>query len=764
MNHKFFVGVCFVILHSFFGSIQGYGQNATVRGYVYDIETGEPVIYSTVYLDKSTLGTNSDFNGFYNLTNVPPGTYTLVATYIGYDTARVEITLKPGQILNKSMYLKESGVQLGAIDISAQRQSSRVEVQVSQISVTAKQIKALPSVGGDSDIAQYLQVLPGVISTGDQGGQIFIRGGAPVQNKILLDGLNIYNPFHSLGFYSVFETEVIRKADVLSGGFNAEHGGRISAIVDIKTREGDKKNLSGFASVSPFMGKILLEGPLSKFEEGKGSTSFILTGKKSLIDRTSQTLYKYAVDSTANNLPFAFQDLYGKVSLVNSNGSKVNIFGFNFSDDYDNPSVARIGWDNSGVGANFSLVPEGSDILISGTAGVSNYKIGIIESDGNPRESATREFGANFDFTIFGDNNEVKYGFDLRSIKTDFNFTNPFGLTLNEVQNTTELAVFVKYRQVFGNLVIEPSIRGIYYASQSEVSPEPRLGIKYNITNRLRFKGAAGIYTQNILSTDTERDVVNLFFGFLTGPESRVLDFDGTELTSRLQRSRHLVGGFEYDLGDNLQFNLEGYLKDFPQLIVVNRNKLLPTDPNYAKETGKAYGIDLSAKYEQRGLYLWATYSYGFVNRFDGKQEYFTVFDRRHNANLLATLDLDEDGSWQVSARWNFGSGFPFTQTRGFFNDINFGGGVFTDYVTENPDNLGIVYSDVRNGGRLPYYHRLDVSMTKKFEFSKKSGLELVFSITNAYDRENIFYFDRLDYRRVNQLPILPSLGAKFYF
>ena len=129
---------------------------------------------------------------------------------------------------------------------------------------------------------------------GDQGGQIYIRGGAPVQNKILLDGLNIFNPFHSIGFYSIFETELIKNVDVLTGGFGAEYGGRISAIVDIKTREGNKARTSGFVSGGPFMMKGLIEGPIKKFKEGGSSVSYVFTAKKSLIDQTSKTLYSYA--------------------------------------------------------------------------------------------------------------------------------------------------------------------------------------------------------------------------------------------------------------------------------------------------------------------------------------------------------------------------------------------------------------------------------------------------------------------------------------
>ncbi|HNZ66990.1 MAG TPA: TonB-dependent receptor, partial [Planctomycetota bacterium] len=163
-------------------------------------------------------------------------------------------------------------------------------------------------------------------------------------------------------------------------------------------------------------------------------------------------------------------------------------------------------------------------------------------------------------------------------------------------------------------------------------------------------------------------------------------------------------------------------------------------------------------------IYIWATYSHGYVNRNDGEQIYPTIFDRRHNANFLATYDLDKNGSFQVSVRWNLGSGFPFTKTKGFYNYQNYSQGIQTDFLTNNPDKIGILYSDTRNGGRLPYYHRLDLSLQKKFKFTKYTGLELSLSVTNAYDRPNIFYFDRLNYERVNQLPILPTLTGKLYF
>jgi outer membrane receptor protein involved in Fe transport len=309
-------------------------QKASLRGNVYNKVNGEPLSFATIFLEGTNLGDVSDQVGFFNISGIPAGEYNMVVTYLGFDTFKTVINVRGSQIINKQIQLTESTTLLGEVSISGKKQQARTEVKISTLTVTPKEIKALPSTGGEADIAQYLQIIPGVVSTGDQGGQIYIRGGSPVQNRILLDGMTIFNPFHSIGLFSVFETEAIRSVEVLTGGFPAEYGGRISAIVDIKTREGNKTRPSGIISGSPFMAKVLLEGPIAKFKEGgNGSTSYLLTGKKSIIDQTSRSLYQYALDEGAENLPFQFDDFYGKISTISSNGSSLNAFGFSFNDN-----------------------------------------------------------------------------------------------------------------------------------------------------------------------------------------------------------------------------------------------------------------------------------------------------------------------------------------------------------------------------------------------------------------------------------------------
>lgn len=770
----FIIFFCFV-------SIGAVYTQATIRGNIFDEETGEPIVFGTVRLADQAVGTNTDVNGFFSLGNLPAGAYRLVVTYIGYDSLAVDLNLKDGQIFYQRLALRSNAVNLTTVDVSANREKARSDILVSTITVTPKQIQSLPSTGGDADIAQYLPVLPGIVTSGDQGGQLYIRGGSPVQNKILLDGMTIYNPFHSIGFFSVFETETIRSVDVLTGGFNAEHGGRISAVVDIKTREGNKKRLAGLVSASPFQARALIEGPLIKWKEEKGnSISFLFTAKHSYLDQSSKSLYQYAVDTSfysfaagdtsltdlTNNigLPFNYTDFYGKLSIVGGNGSKINFFGFNFRDAFDFVGLTALDWTTTGAGANFTLVPANSNIVMDGLISFSSYDVALREGLAEPRKSGITSFGAQLNFKYFGRDNELKYGFEVNGFNTDFSFENFIGLDFEQRDFTTELAGYLKYKHKLGKLIIEPGLRLQFYASQSTMSLEPRFGLKYNASNRLRFKLAGGYYSQNLISTVNELDIVNFFVGFLAGPEETLFKPGTREPTDhRLQKSIHAVAGVEFDLNTSSGINIEPYYKRFTQIININRNKLSALDPNFSVETGNAYGIDFSYRYEKKNWYLWMTYSLAYVDRFDGEQTYFTIFDRRHNANALVTYNFGRESSWEASLRWNFGSGFPFTETQGFFQNIGFDEILTEDILGGNFD-LGTILAEKRNGGRLSYYHRLDASLKKTIELPGSLYMETVLSVTNAYNRENVFYLDRITNQRVNQLPILPSIALKIGF
>jgi hypothetical protein len=761
-------------------------QTGTIRGFVYDKATGEPIIFTNVVLKGTTIGSATDVNGYFSITKVPAGPQTLQVTFLGYETLEKAVTVARDQILTEKLYLVKSATQLPTFEVTGEKQEMQSQVRMSVTKLTPKQIKRLPSVGGEADLAQYLQVVPGVIFTGDQGGQLYVRGGSPIMNKVMMDGMVIYNPFHSIGLFSVFDNDIIRNADIYTAGFNAEHGGRISSVMDITTRDGNKTRLAGRVGASTFAAKALLEGPLKKEQTpGGGSSSFLVNLRHSYLDQSSKTLYSY-VDSAG--LPFRFTDLYGKLSFNGANGSKFNLFGFNFSDGVNYRNVSDLSWNNFGAGSNFVLVPAGSAVLIDGVFSYSKYALELAEGDLPPRTSEISGFNGGLNFKYFMGDNEARYGVEVLGFRTDFSFFNSLGRQYQQSQNTSEIAGYFNYRLNLGaapasaryakRFVIDPGLRLHYYASLSVANVEPRLGFKWNISDDLRFKMAGGRYSQNLVAANNDRDVVNLFYGFLASPENlpRTIptrDGGSRELKDPLQRANHYVAGIEYDLTRELSLNFEVYLKDFRQVTNLNRNKYFNDTEEFADkpdvlkkdyivETGQAYGADIQLKYEKDKLYLWGVYSYTYVDRYDGVQEYNPIWDRRHNVNLVASYSFGKFDAWKVNVRWNYGSGFPFTPTQGFYGAVPFNGDINTNYITSNAD-LATIFGQL-NSRRLPDYARVDAGVTKTWRFDEHKALELDLSVTNALDRQNIFYFDRVRYERVNQLPLLPSAGLSYKF
>ena len=772
MRHRY----SFLLLSMFLMPVLSFSQKGEIRGFVYDKQSGEAMPYATVILTKSKQGTLSDDNGFYNFTGLRSGTYSVQCIMVGYDTAYANVKLNKGSIITQNLYISSQSSVLDQAVVTAKRQKRKTETTIGEINISARELTQIPTVGGAPDLIQYLQVLPGVVFSGDQGGQLYIRGGSPVMNKVLLDGMTIYNPFHSIGLFSVFDADVIKTVDVYSAGFSAEYGGRISAILDEKTRDGNPNGLRGKLNVNPFTSKVMLEGPFNKDRKRPGSSTYVLSYKNSYLDQTSKVFYDYVGEG---QLPYSFSDLYGKMAFKASNGSYFKLFGFDYKDRVDFENTARYAWDSKGMGSKFLLVPDGSKTLIDGSFAFSDYGIEQQDGDQQPRFSSINGFNLGLNFSYFKQNDELKYGLELNGFTTDFQITNANNRRISQKENTTELTGYINYLKIIKDkLILEPGFRIQYYASLANTSYEPRLRVKYNINSRFRAKAAAGLYSQNLLSAVSDRDVVNLFYGFLSGPDDLPNMLDDNPITHRMQTAGHLVGGIEFDIDKHSEINAEAYLKDFTQVSNINRDKIYDDNTENASkpeqlrkdfivETGQAYGYDINYKYQSKDLYIWLVYSFNYVSRFDGVRTYQPHFDRRHNFNFIASHQFGKEKSWEANARWNYGSGFPFTLTQGFYENIDFNGGASTDYATANGE-FAIMFGDL-NTGRLPQYHRLDLSLKKTFVYKRvnseiQKALEIVASCTNIYNRANIFYFDRVSYTRVNQLPIMPSLAVSYKF
>ena len=766
--------VLFNILIFCFLCNDSIAQHGALKGFVYDKSNGEPVAYAVIQLAGTSYGCMTEKNGGYMLTRIPAGDYTLQVSFIGYDSIVEKITIK-GDMTTQNFYLEPTKTTLESVSVSAERQRVVTETRTSVISVTAKDIKQMPAIGGTADFAQYLQILPGIVSTGDQGGQLYVRGGTPIQNMLLLDGMLIYNPFHSIGLFSVFDSDIISSADVYTGGFGAEFGGRLSSVMDIRTRDGNKKHISGKVDLNTFGAKLLLEGPIVKLREDRGvALSYILSVKGSYLEHSSKVFYPYI----ERGLPYNYLDLYGKFSLTGKTGTKLNLFGFRFDDKVNYSDVATYHWKNWGAGANFLIIPGKAPMMIEGTVAYTNYRTSLDDKaykpvvdpettgkDTNARQSTLSGFNVNLNFSYYIGKSLLSIGAEVVGYTARYIFysdTNASSVH-STVDYTTDIGLFAKYKYNYRDkILIEPSFRLQYYASLSVASPEPRLSFKWNITPKIRLKLAGGLYSQNFVAATSDRDVVNLFSGFLSSPaglpDTTVL---GKEVRSSLQKSQHVILGLELDVIPYTTINIEGYFKNFSVLTSLNRYKMFDEDPDYMFESGQAYGGDITLDFKYKGLLIKTVYSLGWVTRYDGKIHYKPHFDRRHNINLLASYSFGKRRSWQIDLRWNYGSGFPYTQTQSYYGNLN-ASAFNVDYVSAN-EGLNFILADY-NGGQLPDYHRLDLSAKKAFHIGERHTIEASVGVTNVYNYKNIFYQDRITNKTIYQLPILYSIGLSWHF
>jgi hypothetical protein len=758
-------------------------QDYSIRGFVYDDGNMEPISDIKIKLlkqDSSVIaGAYTNLNGGFLIPKLSKGAYILKVEVGGFKKSfvNVEITEKQ-KIYDVQFKLIRSTQEVKEVVVDLGKKEKKNEVLIGTLKYNKEGLERIPVHGGENDIVGAISVTPGVITTGDQGGQLYVRGGTPIQNKVLLDGMTIYNPFHSIGFFSIFETELVKNVDVYTGGFESKYGGRVSSVMDITYRDGNRKEFGGRISASPFLAKMVLEGPIGKASQEKAAAgSYVFSAKHSLLDYTSKTLYPKVNDG--NGLPFNFTDLYGKVTFNADGGSKVSAFGFHNQDSV-NYDVANLRWDASGGGVNFLMVPSGSPLFVRGHVNGSNYQTTFAETAQEPRYSKIGGFDLGFDFSYFLKNeSELSYGFNINGFNTEFVTYNEAKRKIEAINFTTEIGSYFNYRHVGRRWVIQPGLRVQVYASLNTISPEPRLGLKYNVSENLRFKFSGGRFSQNFTSASSDKDVINLFNGLLSAPtnvqEEFVTQFQNIKNTKNgLQYAWHAILGFEYDLGKLWSFNVEGYYKYFNQLSNINQNKLYNDvaqfeliDDVFKKdfiiESGQSYGVDVLAKYTKDRIFFWAVYSFGKNNRWDGFNTYAPVFDRRHNLNLVGSYVMGKKKDMEFNIRWNLGSGLPFTPNAGNYQAETFANGVTSNYVTNNPSYITMMLGTF-NSQRLPYYHRLDITFKKHFTFKNKDVLEMIASVTNVYNRNNIFYVNRVTGKQIYQFPILPSFGLNYKF
>ena len=308
----------FVCSHTLF-STEAAAQLTSLRGFITDKDDGEALQGVNVVLDNTEggfFGTVTDNDGIYALSRIPPGQYLLQISFIGYQTYLDTLLLRSGAIVSLNIELETADTELGEVVVEAELPGGAAGVTAGLQSVKPQDIELIPAPDVSGDLATYLTTLPGIVSIGDRGGQLFVRGGEPSHNMVLLDGMYVHQPFHILGFYSAFPADIINRADVYAGGYGSQFNGRMSSVIDVYTRNGNKKRIGGNVSLAPFVSAALLEGPVIK-----DRISFLGSIRRSVIEEG-------ASNYISEDLPYNFGDSFAKLHVVLSETSKSRLAGW----------------------------------------------------------------------------------------------------------------------------------------------------------------------------------------------------------------------------------------------------------------------------------------------------------------------------------------------------------------------------------------------------------------------------------------------------
>ena len=787
-------------------AINGYAQKSTVSGYISDAATGERLIGVNIIENQTYFGTVSNAFGFYSLTLPSADSVTLAISYLGYETQNVRITLRKNNTQNINLATKSLDLEL--VTVTPETSTPQMSTEI----LSLETLERLPMLMGETDILKMVQLLPGVQSGSEGSSGFHVRGGSPDQNLILLDGVPVYNASHLFGFFSVFNSDAIKKVKLVKGGFPARYGGRLSSVLDITMNEGNSQEWKGKGNVGLLSSKIMIEGPLQK-----GKTSMLFTARTTYYDWLLRPVIQLIGDTQIPS--YGFYDITGKINHKISEKDKIyfsvytgrdRFFSKNNSSSSENgnkitqTNLFEIGWGNITSALRWNrLINEKTFSNVSLI--YSQYQFGMgtenqtitkfsdgtneTETDAITYNSLIKDWGVNWNIDYYlSPKHSLKSGFT----NTYHRFT-PKALQLKQPLNLVQDTTFANttIQAISSSLFVEDKIQftpklkaniGVHFANfyvRNTLYPsiQPRLMLEYTAEKDWRYS----------ISLASMQQPIHLLSNTGAGLPTD-LWVSSTENIKPQKAWQVAAGIFKQWKNIGWSASIEAYYKDMNNVIEYaegidfledgpETNLLQVGTQSWEDKVevgqGEAYGAEFSLRKETGKITGWLAYTHSYSNRLfenlNNGNPFPYKYDRRHDLSIVATYEFSK--KFDMGFNWIFSSGHAITLPLESYRVNPTSANPFTGALQFNGNviNHGVVNGYMeRNGFKMPNYHRLDLSFN--FYKQKKRG-ERIWSISiyNAYNRLNPYFIQlnsgaQNSFSQTSIFPILPSFSYKFNF
>ena len=777
------------------------GQRCTISGYVTDAAAEETMIGATVYDHVNGSGTVSNAYGFYSLT-LPEGAVEITASYVGYMPQRVALTLTRDTVVNIALRAHSA---LNEVTVVGNRLDLGVRgSQMSAVDIPIAQIKAVPAMFGETDVLKVLQLLPGVQSGTEGSAGLYVRGGSPDENLMLLDGVPVYNVNHMFGFFSAFHPDAIKNVTLYKGSFPAHYAGRLSSVVDVRMKEGDMYHYHGNVHVGAVSSKFSLEGPL-----WKGKTSFNISGRRTYSDLMTNAALWYMTHVEDDDIDYGagyyFYDLNVKVNHKFSDRDRLYLsyysgddeiyFSIKESDTKDYRSDSRLGWKWGNIVTaarwNHVITPK---MFLDASVSYTQYRhkigMGFSETD----KTINQKYKAQLD---------MKSGIYDKTAKTELHYSptpqhdmrmgvaythhtfRPDVMTMSEKQGKEEnnmkigepdilaheTQLYAEDNMTLGNAVKMNA--GLNYSTftvggRFYHALEPRLSSRLLLTDDLSLKAGYAYMTQyvHLLSNSS----ISLPTDLWVPVTESILP----------EHAHQVAAGAYYELEGLCDLSVEGYYKRLDNILEYREGSSFMTGTTSWQEKvamgrGWSYGLELMAQRSIGDFTGWVAYTWSKTMRqFDREghiinqgRAFPAKYDRRHDVNITASYRFSD--RFDLSATWVYATGNCGTLITHHYEG-----------QPQEPDGYAsqLGYYEGRNNYRLEPYHRLDLSANFHKPFKRNPRVVRTFNISlyNAYNNMNPFmvylyegydwetdqYYKKL--RKVTIFPIIPSVSYGIRF